>query len=362
MALLRFAARDPGAANVLAALAADWGAALALDAWTLPRAEQLRAALPDRTVVFDDPPDPAGLERAWDRMPADVLVTGTSHYAPFESTLWAIASSRGVPTLAVLDQWMNVAPRFARGWPACVGVLDAAQREEVAALGFSPDAIVQLGHPWLSRLAAAPAAAAPGTTDEMRVLFVSEPIRSDVEQGVNEPFGFDEFEAFSVVHGAAVTAAGAGRRISLTVRCHPYEDAEAFSRRAGELPRVSGLEVTVQDRLTPALDAIRGADLVTGISSMMLLEAMVLGKAVISVQPGLSREETFVAAARGAARTLVDAREGRAVLSALMSDEEARAAERARHAPFVREIASDSRGALLAWLDSVGFGMLHGRT
>lgn len=358
MALLRFAARDPGAANVLAALAEGWNQTITLDAWTLPRADRLRAALPDRSVVFDDPPDPEVLERAWARTPADALVTGTSHYAPFEPVLWAIAASRGVTSLAVLDQWMNVAPRFAQGRPDYVGALDAAQRDELASLGFPPSRIVEIGHPWLSQLAASPAVASV-TADDVRVLFVSEPIRSDVEQGVNEPFGFDEFDAFAVVHAAAVTAAADGQRVSLAVRCHPYEDAEAFGRHVHRLPGASGLEVSIQDRSTPALDAVRRADLVTGVSSMMLLEAMVLGRAVVSVQPGLSREETFVASARGSARTLTDAREAREVLAALMCSGSARDAERARHAPFLRETARDSRGVLLTWLDSIGVG--HGR-
>jgi RimJ/RimL family protein N-acetyltransferase len=296
MARLRFAARDPGGANVLAALIADWrpaGEPFPIDAWTLPRASRLRAAVPAGRE-FEDPPMPAALEEAWAEQPADVLVTGTSHYAAFEQTLWRLAAARDVPSLAVLDQWMNLAPRFTDARPAFVGVLDGSQRDELLAIGFSDTSIVHLGHPWLAHLArTAPTPPSPAR-DRVDVLFVSEPIRSDVEKGANRPFGFDERDVFAIVYAAAIEAARKGVSTRVSVKCHPYEDATAFAGDVARLERVPGVDLEVLGSAVTGLEALQRADVAAGISSMLLMEAMVLGRAVLSIQPGLIREETFV--------------------------------------------------------------------
>jgi hypothetical protein len=361
MAVLRFAARDPGGANVLVALAdSRTFASLTIDGWILPRAERLKAAIPERITMFHESPSLELLEEEWRRCPADVLVTGTSHYAPFEQTLWNIARKRRVPSLGVLDQWMNLAPRFSLAKPDYVTALDTRQRSELIALGFSPDRVILLGHPWLSRLSASSKPAIGKTSDAIHVLFVSEPIRSDVERGVNVPFGFDEFDACRVVHAAAAAAARAGHRVVLGVKCHPYEDPSDFETRAGQLGTVKGLRLHLFDRAATGLQTAAWADLVTGISSMLLVEAMVLGRAAISVQPGLSREDTFAPSARGAARTLTDEAHGRKVLTELITTSGARDIERERHASFVRDIAVDSQTVFIQWLTHLGYGASSG--
>jgi len=357
MAVLRFAARDPGGANVLAALVPELPAAVTADAWTLPRAERLRRTLPADAMTFEDTPSASVLAEVWDRNPADVLLTGTSHYAPFEQALWQIAAARSVPTLAVLDQWMNIGPRFTAGRPDFVTVLDPQQRPELIAIGFRSDHILDMGHPWLAQLAATGSAAAHRPRSGARVLFASEPIRDDVAKGANAPFGFDEFDAFMLVRDAAAEVARRGSDVSLVAKCHPYEDARAFAARVESLQPVDRLTVLVSDGASPALEAVRDADLVTGISSMILIEAMVLGRAVISVQPHLSREETFVPSIRGAARTLTDPRGARTALAELIASDEARARERARHAPFVQAVAGRPGDVLRHWLAQVGVGI-----
>lgn len=362
MARLRFAARDPGGANVLAALVSTvTDGSAALDAWTLPRASALRAALPSASRVFDDPPTALVLEQAWDELPASVLVTGTSHYAPFEQTLWRIASERGIPSLAVLDQWMNVAARFSHGRPDFVAVLDEVQGEDVVRLGFSRDRVVAMGHPWLSRLARASSARRPADRGGVRVLLVSEPIRNDVLQGVNAPFGFDEFDVFNVVHAAAADVASAAHPVTLAVKCHPYEDVAAFEHYIQGLPPVPYLKTRCLPADAVPLDEAAASDVVIGISSMLLMEAMVLGCAVVSVQPNLIREDTFIPSAQGATRTLTDADEGRRVVGELILSDAARDSERRRHARFTDTVAGDSGAAFTAWLDRVAPGVLHGR-
>jgi hypothetical protein len=355
MGRVRIAARDPGGANVLAALLARHGAALRFDAWSLPRATPVFARVGVAAREFPEAFDQQAVRAAWMAAPADFLVTGTSHYDPFEPLLWALARETGAGSLAVVDGWANLALRFVAGKPDYVGAVDAGQMDELAAMGFSRERILLTGHPWLSLLVAdrerilaqtRPAATGPG----LHVLFASEAVAADVAKGVNAPYGFDEFEAYAVVHRAAVRAASASCPMTLAVKFHPYEDSADFLRRRAALPGGEGLSlVTVEASALPH-PWVLWADLVTGVTSMLLLEAIVLGRPVVSVQPGLAREDTFIASARGFAEALTDPGEAEDRLGVLMSSETTRAAVRAANAGFLSGLPEEGSATILELL------------
>ncbi|HVL68423.1 MAG TPA: hypothetical protein VM364_14265 [Vicinamibacterales bacterium] len=351
MERLRFAARDPGGANVLAAWARTHPLphALTADAWTMERATPRFEGLGLPVRQFDSSGLDA-LRAAWAADPATILVTGTSHYEPFESVLWEIAREAGVPSLALLDTWGNVAARFTRSRPDAVGALDASQVAELLDGGFELKQILLAGHPWLREMKAKrPAAAPAGRTNEVRVLFVSEAIASDVASGFNRPFGFDEFDAFALVHAAAGDAARGGCAVDLQIRLHPYEDPAAFAVRLREVSHEPGVRVAIADSSQPPHVQVEQADLVCGMTSILLIEAMVLGRPVISVQPGLLRENTFEPAVRGWTDTLVDPGAARARCAELMTDPNARRELLLRHQGMADGLCGDST-AVEDWL------------
>ena len=357
MGRVRFAARDPGAANVLAAVLRCRGfqGGLDLDVWALPRAEQIlrREGIVCRTFPGDATPD--SLARAWRESPGRVLVTGTSHYAPFEAVLWRLARADGGASIALLDHWSNLAARFQHGRPDFVGAIDEAQAEELRALGFPPAALLVVGHPWLKHLRGRGAAirpAGPLTPDAraVRVLFVSERLAGDVADGVNAPFGFDEHDAFQVVYDAGLDAARRGTTVHLAVKLHPYEDRDSFRAQLDRLARPPGLVARIVDASDDPHAWVMWADLVVGMTSSLLLEAMVLDRPVVSVQPGLRREDAFVPSSRGHARTLTDPREAQATLARLMESAQARAETMERHRGFVRAATGRPRASVGGWV------------
>lgn len=352
--LVRFAARDPGAARVLACFLDEWRApnAIEVEVWTLPRATSVFTEIGCRTREFPEDFAADALAEAWRARPAAVLVTGTSHYAPFEPALWDLAHRYGCPSLAVIDQWTNLARRFPAGRPDVIGAIDERQAEELRTLGFADAEVVVVGHPVLARLAREhePAPAGPGADGPVRVLFASERIAQDVAEEVNAPYGFDELDAFRVLQRGACRAATAGVEVAIAVKPHPYEEPALFQRRAAELPAPPGLTVRHLEPGEAPYPWLRWADLVVGIGSVLLLEAIVLGKTVLSLQPNLAREDTFVAAQLGFARTLTDPDEGERAVFALIVDPAERERERARHAGFIRMIRGDRTAALDAWI------------
>lgn len=113
MSHVRFAARDTGGAQVVAAFLERWPArgAHTFDVWAMGLATRVfaRAGFFVRSFLW-----PSEVIVAWARRPPDLLVTGTSHRDPpqFERLLWSLARECRIPSLALLDSYMNLAQRF----------------------------------------------------------------------------------------------------------------------------------------------------------------------------------------------------------------------------------------------------------
>lgn len=325
------------------------------DAWSMACSTPVFARARVGAREFADDVGGNDLQAAWERCPAHALVTGTTLRKGFETALWEIARRHGCPALAVNDSWMNLGGRFAAGRPDFVGAVDAGQLAELAGLGFAGESLLVTGHPWLSHLRAcrsqlAAATVPPFAGHGVRVLFASEPIAQGVAAGSDPPFGFDEFDAFTVLHRAACAVAQRGTPVTLAAKFHPREEAARFIALARRLPWPEGLTFVPVDRGQTALPWVLWSQLVAGISSMLLLEAMIFGRPVVSVQPGLAREETFIAARRGYATTLTDADRAASVLQALLEDASARQQLSRRQAPFAEGIPADSITPLLNWI------------
>lgn len=355
MAFVRFAARDPGGANVLASVAADLegDGPFRFDVWTMPRATPVFARLGLPTREFPEDVGHPALREGWAGPQPDALVTATSHYPGFEPPLWALARAGGCPSLAMLDSWANLDQRFRDGRPDYVGYIDDAQADALRAMGFPDSRLVHTGHPWLSaqvRAAVASPARSPAA-DPLHVLFVSEPIASDVAAGVNAPFGFDEFDAFALLYSVCAERARAGRRIALRVRFHPYEQPDAFLARAAGLTPVPGLSFSAAPGSEPAPQSLLEADLVTGIGSMMLLEAFVVGRPVVSLQPRTVRGDVFIGGQRGITPTIQDPSRAAGTLGPLLDGLAARADLVLRQRAFLDAVRADLRSALVPWLE-----------
>jgi hypothetical protein len=337
---------------MLAAFLARHGARVPFDVWALPRATPVFARAGFAPRGFAEAFDPAVLRAAWQASPARFLVTGTSHYEAFEPLLWGLARDTGAESLAVIDGWSNLPLRFAAGRPDFVGAVDLGQIEELVALGFRRERTLLTGHPWLSLLIAErsrllaetpPAVTGPG----VNLLFASEALAGDVAKRVNVPYGFDEFDAFALLHRAARQVVQAGRRVNLAVKFHPYEEPAAFLTRLGGLPLMDGLTVLPLEPTVKPHPWVLWADLVVGITSVLLLEAIVLGRPVISVQPGLAREDTFIASHRGFAEVLTDPEGAVGRLAELIGSGEGRQAVRERNAGFLATLPGDGSAAIL---------------
>jgi hypothetical protein len=278
-----------------------------------------------------------------------LLLCGTSfNDVMAELKFVAAAKSTAVPSLGVLDSWTNYSERFQTGGhvavtPDRLAVMDERARAALVSVGFDAGSLVVTGQPALDRLTAVRAGFTAPQRSAVRklwnaresssvVLFASQPFTAMYSAGnttLGGPFGFDEFTVLALLIEALDETAASGRDIALVVRPHPRED------RAGlDQLKANHLRIVVSNHPS-AHDAVLSADLVVGMNSILLLEAAQLGAVVLSLQPGLTREDILPSNDTGATIAVYDAEAVKPAVSRWLTDEPARAAHLSKMTPEV---------------------------
>lgn len=215
-----------------------------------------------------------------------------------EKNLWINARTAGVPSIAFLDQWQNYAVRFSgvtpeerlRYLPDVINCIDELGQTEMLQEGFPKDRLYPLGHPYLaslkeeaSRIDREEIARKFGPTAQKIHLFVSEAIK----EYYGQQRGYDQYDALKIVLEYLEKTDPKSR---LLIKLHPKDQLDSYT----QLLEGSGLDVRiVRNELTP-MECIILADKVYGMSSIMLIEALILGRPVVSIQPNLQGVDPFV--------------------------------------------------------------------
>lgn len=263
---------------------------------------------------------PNALRRFMEKEAPDAIVTGTSADDFTEKYIWKAGTELNIPSLAIMDQWNNYGLRFSNHGvndieeydrnrfhpylPTRIVAMDECARMEMVEEGIPQERIVVCGQPYFETVLksgtddfalAACRNRNHMSQDEFVVVFASEPITKTYGENAGEYWGYTETTILStLIHSLETIAKETGRRIALVFRPHPKETMADFRN----LAEPSVLRFIVDENTVPwAL--MKSADLVCGMSSMFLIEAVILGRQVMSVQIGLQRDDPFILARRG---------------------------------------------------------------
>ncbi|MGD0088589.1 MAG: hypothetical protein ABSE73_01590 [Planctomycetota bacterium] len=271
---------------------------------------------------------------------ADLLLTGTStNELNLEKTFIAAAKTTGVPSLAVLDFWSNYHSRFGDSdgrlsfQPERIAVPDEHARDEMIAEGFDASKLRITGQPAFDELAACLA----GFTlerhaqirksweiqeSELVVVFASQSLESFYgnQPGVTGYPGYTEHSVLqALIPALEQIAASSGRKIRLVIRPHPLENPAPLARHGSNIVRVR------VDGGYTGREAVLAADLVVGMSTVLLLEAALLKCVVVSLQPGLLGKDMLPSNSRGLTTSVYRHEDIRPTVQRLLLDESARA-------------------------------------
>lgn len=230
-----------------------------------------------------------------------LLLTGLSDDPDSPGIGWvASARTRGIPTVGIVDSRVNLENRF-RGRssdpfafaPAWLAVPDEWTRRTLGGLGYPMDRIVVTGNPHFDRVrqtraglaqqdrAAMRATLYPGATPERRiVLFAAEPATKPHQDlsAVRLAFsgrGQSPLPSYIAIEEHLDAIKTCVKRPYSVLRLHPKSRPEDFSAYLAEFDQVS----TGGDPLPLAY----AADLIVGSTSMLLIEAAVLGCPTLSL-------------------------------------------------------------------------------
>jgi hypothetical protein len=221
-----------------------------------------------------------------------------------ERYLWRHAGRMGIGSLAFIDQWQNYAIRF-RGagdspefsfLPDHVNCIDGIGRTEMLAEGFPAERLVAFGLPQLAELSSRCRAVDLGKAlgilgippalhrPERTLLFVSEPLA----EYYGSIRGYDQYLVLQLFLEAVRRHCPEEKII---VKLHPKDNRQRFNALED---RFSGLDIHfIQNEITH-IESLRLADRVFGMTSVMLVEAYLLGKVTVSIQPGLKGDDHLV--------------------------------------------------------------------
>ncbi len=249
-------------------------------------------------------------------LPKGLFTSATS--MPFidmtERYLWMWAKDRRIPSVAVLDQWNNYALRFSgpqkgeelRYFPDVVAIMDEFAMREMKEEGIPEDLLRVTGHPALEYLMNSRERLLmmrAGTRDQLNVgpntkfiLFASECIERDF----HDEFGFSERMTFDMtVASLKKIAAETGTSLHLGIKLHPENVIEDLGAGEAEIASMaSPITISIHRSEIPYRQLIVAADIIVGMVSMLLVESVVLGLPVVSVQPNATPKARLVLTAQ----------------------------------------------------------------
>lgn len=204
---------------------------------------------------------------------ASSALTGTGWSSDLEHRARKLGKQRGIPTVAVLDHWVNYRERFVRDgeqeMPDAIWVTDEYALE-LAEEMFSTLKVELKPNLYLrEQLAKAPQL----TDSDQEVLFVAEPVRSN--WGRDIPGEFQALDFFVAKRSDIGIPASAPIRI----RPHPSDPPGKYDGWINAHPG------TVLDRSDDLSRALGGARWVAGCESYALVVALGAGRTAISALP-----------------------------------------------------------------------------
>ena len=260
---------------------------------------------------------------------ASIVVTGTSGHGFIEKDLWLAAKTIGVPSIAVLDQWSNYRIRFSEKslskvqkkhdsirlnrLPTKICVMDKYAKNEMIGHGFKAGDIVVTGHPYFELLSSykkkqlsKPRLLKQNLSkNTYKVLFASEPMSNNwctKEKALNI-WGYNEFTVLEALIKSLVSLSkDQNIKIELTIRLHPKEKKGKFDQFIKN--RLNSLFTIKFNQTEESWDQILSSDLICGMSSMFLIESLILEKPVLSIQLNLRTTDPFVFSRRKITKTI----------------------------------------------------------
>ena len=252
----------------------------------------------------------------------DFIITGTSGNDFSERYLWEAARKCSIMSFAILDQWINYGIRFSsfgldemdeydkckhhHYLPDRILVMDDEARMQLLNEGIDDSRILISGQPYFDLVLQKSCFMNSEMSNVIRnhficdkseiiISYISEPLSLDYPEKSPGDYhlGFDEkTNCRKILNGIKDVTSFSEQRVCFIIKQHPRETADNYSEIVNEFNSEFIRVVVLRDFDSWFL--LYSSDLVCGMSSMLLLEAVLLGRPVLSIEVGLKVANPFV--------------------------------------------------------------------
>jgi len=240
-----------------------------------------------------------------------LVVAGTS-LSNIDRYFIVAAKNAHIPTMTVADQWFYYTERFLIKdknidcYPDTLCVMDENAKNEAVEEGFEPDRIDVTGNPYFDDIFILKGSfnnkkvfefkrSLGVREDEFLITFASEPMENsedDIYEVRNE-WGYSEKTVVSELLSALKNiSARRNIKICLIIKLHPLEIKSNFDRIKNNF-HSEHIRIIISYDAEPR-KLILSSDLVVGMSSIFLIESVLLGKLVLSLQPEKKKPDFLV--------------------------------------------------------------------
>lgn len=261
----------------------------------------------------------------------DFIITGTSADDFTEKYIWKAAEKLNIPSFAILDQWTNYGIRFSKYkiseireysndkkhlfLPSKILVMDDYAKKEAIKNGLESLRILVTGQPYFETILKEKKKISQETILKIKeklginesdfiITFASEPLSKDYNNAENY-WGYSELTIFKeILESLKIISFKYNKNVCIIIKLHPREDIDNYKDM---IPSFKEEKINIIiDKNSYSWDLILASDLICGMSSMFLIESVVLGKPTISVQIGLNRVNPFILDRRGILKSILD--------------------------------------------------------
>lgn len=263
----------------------------------------------------------------------DCVITGTSSDDMTEKFLWRAAGSLSIPSFAIVDHWTSYGIRFSKYGvseskkydkspnhsyqPDKIFVMDNYAKKEMEKIGFDSAKLIVAGQPYFDLLGSykktftkrkinifkkkygIPAA-------DRLVVFASEPLEMLYKEKNKKDYylGFTEKTIIKALLNELKAIVSEDKiNLTLVLKPHPKEDENEIISLVDNEPDLNFKVKIIKE--CNAWDLMMASDLICGMSSMFLIESVILGRSVMSIKIGLKGKDSFILSQRGILKTVL---------------------------------------------------------
>jgi hypothetical protein len=237
----------------------------------------------------------------WHGLMPDVVLTSATSLPWSDMTerlLWRWAGEHSVPSIAIVDQWQNYGVRFSgcqadehiAYLPTRITTLDDRAKQEMIKEGIPEELIVVTGQPAFDALFDEKKAFTPSDRQTVRekvgaetgsflVVFVSEAFQRDF----SDSLGYTEASTLEfLIRTLSAIVEETGIKLHLVVKFHPQNIPSDFTGLDFSQSSLKFPINIIRQEIRPR-PLVLASDLVVGMTSVLLVESILLGLPTISV-------------------------------------------------------------------------------